>query len=80
MDPETYPEMIYLMGKFLKKFNGVYLNKLLNIQGRGFKDLPIINEHMGDKNEKCILCYRKVLGFFPGGNCNFRHVAGTKYP
>ena len=33
MDPETHPEMVYMMGKFVKNFNGIHLNKLLDIQG-----------------------------------------------
>ena len=31
MDVETHPEMVYMMEKFVKKFNGVHLNKLLDI-------------------------------------------------
>ena len=60
-----HPEMVCMMEKFVRKFKGVHLNKLLNIQGKGFKDLPIMNEHMDKKNEKCILCYQKALGYPP---------------
>ena len=54
------------MGKFLKKFNGVHLKKLLDIQRKGFNDLHMMNEHMNEENKKSILCYCKALGFCPG--------------
>ena len=46
MDLETNAKMIYMMGPFIKKFNCIHLNKLLDIQGKGFKDPPMMNEHM----------------------------------
>ena len=67
------------MGIFLKKFNSVHLNKLLNIQEKGFKDLPMMNKHMDKENKTSVLCYRKALGFCPG-NCNFCHIAGSEFP
>ena len=80
MDTKTHPEIVYMMVIFVKKFNGVHFNKLFDIQGRDFKNLPTLNEHMNKKNEKCILCYQKALGFFPGSNCNFCHIAGSEFP
>ena len=79
MDPDTNPEMVYLMRKLLKNFNGVHLNKILDIQGKGFKDLPMMNNHMDKEDKKSAMCYRKVLDFFPG-NYNFRHIAGSEFP
>ena len=50
-------KMYYMIKKSVKKFNSVYLNKLLECQGEGFKDLPIMNEHMDNEKKKSILCY-----------------------
>ena len=80
MDVKTHQEMVCMMENFVRKFNGFHLNKLLNIQEKGFKDIPIMNKHMDKKNEKCIMGYRNALWFFPGGNYNFRHGEGTQYP
>ena len=44
-------------GCSMGKFNGVHLNKLLNIQGKGFKELPMMNKHMDNKNQWSFLCY-----------------------
>ena len=49
MDPETHPEMVIMMKKIVLKFKGVHLNKLLKCQGKGFKDLPTMNDHMDEK-------------------------------
>ena len=75
-----HSEMVCMVKTSVKKFNGVHLNKLLGCQRKGFKDLPVMNDHKDDENEKYILCHRKALGFRLGGNCNFRHVAGMEYP
>ena len=46
MDPETHPEMVVMMEKCMSKFKGVHLNKVLGCQGKAFKDLPMLNDHM----------------------------------
>ena len=46
MDPETNAKMVYMMGPFIKKFNGIHLNKLLVIKGKEFKDLPMMPKHI----------------------------------
>ena len=51
IDPETHPEMVVMMGKFVLKFKGVHLNKFRKCQGKGLKDLPVMNDHMDDNNE-----------------------------
>ena len=83
MDLETNPEVVATTGPFLMKFNGVHLNKILNIQGTYFKDLPTMPKHMDAETNKSLLWYRKALGFYPGngsGNgCKFRHVAGNVF-
>ena len=66
MDLETYPEIVYMMEYFIKKFNGVHLNKLLDIQGKDFKNLLTMPNHMDDNNKKSLLCYQKALGACPG--------------
>ena len=46
------------MESFVKKLNGVHLNKVLDIQEKDFKNLPVLNEHMDERNERFVLCYR----------------------
>ena len=79
MDPGTHPKMVYMMEHFIKKFNGVHLNKLLDIQGKDFNNLPTIPEHMDENNEESIMCYRKALGTCRG-NYNFCHIVGNQFP
>ena len=83
MDPETNPKVVCTMGPFLTRFNRVHLNKILDIQGKDFKDLSTMHKHMDAKTNKSILCYHKALGFCPGnglGNgCKFCHVAGNVF-
>ena len=79
MDPETNAEMVYMMEPFIRKFNGVHLNKFLEIQGKDFKILPTMPKHMDEDNERSVLCYRKALGTCPG-NYNFRHIVGNQFP
>ena len=52
MDKETHPEMVYMMEQFIKKFNGVHLNKLLDIQGKDFKNLPRITKRVSCATER----------------------------
>ena len=66
MDLETNAKIVYMMEPFIKKFNGVYLNKLLDIQGKDYKNLPTMPEHMDGNNERSVLCYQKALGACPG--------------
>ena len=62
------------------KFKGIHLNKVLDCQGKRFKDLPMmLNDHMDKKNEQSVLCNRKVLGYCPVGTCDFHRVAGREY-
>ena len=56
MDPETNAKMVYMMGPFIKNINNIHLNKILDIQGKEFKDLPMMPKHMDKKNEKIALC------------------------
>ena len=49
MDPEKKPKVVATMGPFLTRFNGVHLNKILDIQGKDFNDLPTMHEHMDAK-------------------------------
>ena len=51
MDPETHTEMVVVMEKCVLKFQEVHLNMVLDCQGKGFKDLPMLNDDMDEKNE-----------------------------
>ena len=76
MNPETNPEVVATMGPFLARFNRVHLNKILDIQGKNFKDFPTIPNHMDTKTNKNLLCYHQTLTFYPGNSsgygCKFR--------
>ena len=48
---ETHPEMVVTMENFVLKFRGAHINKILNCQGKGFKDLPMLNNRIDEKNE-----------------------------
>ena len=76
MDKETHPKMVYMMEQFIKKFNEVHLNKLLDIQEKDFKNLPTMPEQMDEDNKKSLLCYQKAPGACPG-NCKFHHIASS---
>ena len=78
MDSETNTKMVYMMEPFIRKFNGVHLNKILDIQNKDFKNLHTLPKHMDENNKKSLLCYQKALGACPG-NCNFRHIAGNQF-
>ena len=78
MDPETHTEMVYMVGKLINKFNGLHVNKLLDIQG-GFKDLPTMPKHMDKEDKKSVLYCHKALSFCRG-SCNFRRISGRKFP
>ena len=83
MDPEMHPEVVATMGPFLTRFNGVHLNKLLDIQGKDSNNLPIMPEHMNTETNRSLLCYYKALGVCPcngsGSGFKFRHVAGNVF-
>ena len=42
-------------GPFIKKINSVHINKILDIQGKKFKDLPMMPKHTDKENEKSVL-------------------------
>ena len=83
MDTETHPDVVATMGPFLAIFNGVHLNKLLNVQGKDFANLPTMPKHMGTTTNKSLMYYCKALGFCPGNGsrsgCKFWHVAGEAF-
>ena len=53
------------MGDFIKRFNGVHLNRILDVQGKDITCLPTMPEHL-DHTGKSTLCYRKIAGYCPG--------------
>ena len=55
MDPDTNARIVYMMGPFIKKFNSIHLNKILDIQNKDFKDLPMMPKHTDKENEKSVL-------------------------
>ena len=51
IDPETQPEVVCMMKTIVPKFKGVHINKVLDIQGKSFKDLPMMNDHRDNNTE-----------------------------
>ena len=61
MDPETNAKMVYMMGPFIKKFNGIHLNKLLDIQGKESNDLPMMPEHRDEEKKRAACATARYL-------------------
>ena len=70
--------MVYMMKNFIKNFNRFHLNKLLDIQGKDFKDLPTIPEHMNEDNKRvsCVTGRHLVLA---QATASFCHIAGDQF-
>ena len=65
VDPETNAELVYMMGPFIKKLNGVHINKLLDIRGKGLNNLPMIPEHIEEENGKNLPVIPQGTRFLP---------------
>ena len=79
MDPDTHPLVMERMGDFIKRFNGVHLNKILDIQGKDITCLPTMPEHLDATTGKSTLSYHKLMaGYCPGlmPECKFHHLPG----
>ena len=51
IEPETHPDVVVIMEKFVLKFKGVHINKVLDIQGKSFKDLHKLNGHLDSRGD-----------------------------
>jgi hypothetical protein len=50
------------------------LKKLLEVGGKQWSDLPMMEGHVNLQTNKNTLCYNHVLGFCSGNRCRFKHV------
>jgi len=76
MDTDTHPLVVNRMGEFIKRFNGVHLNKILEVQGKDVTRLPTMPGHVHTVTGKSALCYQKLAGhcrdLMP--ECEFSHL------
>ena len=58
-----------------KKFNGrVMLKKVLELGGKQWSELPMMEGYVNTQTNKNMLCYNHILGFCSGNRCRFKHV------
>jgi hypothetical protein len=63
------------LADYHRKFNGrVMLKKLLELGGKEWSDLPMMEGYVNTQTNKNTMCYNHILGFCSGNRCRFKHV------